>query len=148
MILEYVRMLTHADLIKFNNMVKLLGKKQDVVFKLFDILGFIESCICVASYRNVLPYYSKPEFVNTSVSNSNARLTVKEAFHPLIEKPVANSINADKHVLLTGSNASGKSTFLKTIAINALLSQAIYTSVSKNIERFIFQNIFFDVIKR
>lgn len=131
MILEYVRMLTHADLIKFNNMVKLLGKKQDVVFKLFDILGFIESCICVASYRNVLPYYSKPEFVNTSVSNSNARLTVKEAFHPLIEKPVANSINADKHVLLTGSNASGKSTFLKTIAINALLSQAIYTSVSK-----------------
>lgn len=32
--------------------------------------------------------------------------------------------------MLTGSNASGKSTFLKTIAVNALLSQTIYTSVS------------------
>ena len=32
---------------------------------------------------------------------------------------------------LIGANGAGKSTFLKTIAINALLSQTIYTSTSK-----------------
>ena len=50
----------------------------------------------------------------------------------MIKEPVANSISTDRHVLLTGSNASGKSTFLRTVAINAVLSQTIYTSVSKS----------------
>ena len=58
-------------------------------------------------------------------------MSVTEVFHPLIKEPVVNSITTSKHVLITGSNASGKSTFLKTIAINALLSQTIYTSTSK-----------------
>ena len=58
------------------------------------------------------------------------QLEVKNVYHPLIKKPVANSISTKHNVLLTGSNASGKSTFLKTIAVNALLSQTIYTSVS------------------
>ena len=38
-----------------------------------------------------------------------------------------NSINADKSVLLTGSNASGKSTFIKSIAINSIFAQTIHT---------------------
>ena len=33
-------------------------------------------------------------------------------------------------MLLTGSNASGKSTFLKTVAINGILAQTIYTSAA------------------
>jgi len=43
---------------------------------------------------------------------------------------VPNSITIKQGVLLTGSNASGKSTFLKTIAINAILSQSIYTCLA------------------
>ena len=66
-----------------------------------------------------------------------------EVFHPLIKEPVVNSITTSKHVLITGSNASGKSTFLKTIAINALLSQTIYTSTSKEYNAPL-QDIFFN----
>lgn len=33
--------------------------------------------------------------------------------------------------MLTGSNASGKSTFIKTIAINAIMAQTIYTCLAK-----------------
>ena len=36
-------------------------------------------------------------------------------YHPLIDNPVCNSITTKGNVLLTGSNASGKSTFLKTL---------------------------------
>ena len=129
-ILDYIRMLTHVDLIKFNNVVKRLGSKSEDVYELMDTLGFIESSIAVASFRKQLPYWSKPKFV--SGTDGKCSMTVENVFHPLIEKPVANSICADKHVLLTGSNASGKSTFLKTIAINAILSQTINTSVSEN----------------
>lgn len=56
---------------------------------------------------------------------------MKEVYHPLIDNPVCNSITTKGNVLLTGSNASGKSTFLKTIAINSILAQTIGTSLSK-----------------
>ncbi|MBQ4284736.1 MAG: hypothetical protein IJB96_12525 [Lachnospira sp.] len=134
MVLEYMRMLTHIDLIKFNNMVKHLGDREAVMYELMELLGYIEACISVASFREALPYWCEPQ-----LTNSGNTLDVKEAFHPLIAEPVANSINAEKHVLLTGSNASGKSTFLKTIAINALLSQTIYTSVSKEYKAAMFR---------
>jgi DNA mismatch repair ATPase MutS len=46
----------------------------------------------------------------------------------LIEKSVGNSIATNsKSILITGSNMSGKTTFLRTIAINAILAQSIYT---------------------
>ena len=38
-----------------------------------------------------------------------------------------NDILAKQGILVTGSNASGKSTFLKAVALNALLAQTIHT---------------------
>lgn len=126
MVLDYVRMLTHIDLIKFNHMLKKLDSHEDKVYELMETLGYIEACICVASFRKQLEYWSRP-----ALSSHGTNMLVTEVFHPLIKEPVVNSITTSKHVLVTGSNASGKSTFLKTIAINALLSQTIYTSTSK-----------------
>ena len=126
MLLDYVRMLTHIDLIKFNHMLKKLDSHEDKVYELMETLGYIEACICVASFRKQLEYWSRP-----ALSSHGTNMSVTEVFHPLIKEPVVNSITTSKHVLVTGSNASGKSTFLKTIAINALLSQTIYTSTSK-----------------
>ena len=54
-------------------------------------------------------------------------MDVENLYHPLIENPVANSISAKGGILVTGSNASGKSTFLKNIAINSILAQTTYT---------------------
>ena len=128
MAMEYMRMLTHVDLMKFNSMVRHIGNCQAEVYELFDTLGLLEACISVASYRQMLPYWSKPQLL----TGSRRKLVIEEGYHPLIEKPVANSMHTEKNVLLTGSNASGKSTFLRTIAVNAVLSQTIFTSVSKN----------------
>lgn len=123
-ILDYLRMLTHIDLIIFNRLFKKLkGKKEDVTC-LVRVLGEIEACIAIGWYRNTLPYYAKPDF-------SGSNLKIKDACHPLIEKAVPNSIEADGGVLITGSNASGKSTFLKTIAINIILAQGINTVYAK-----------------
>ena len=125
-LLEYLRMLTHVDLIKFNNMVKLLNHKGNEIFDLIDLLGFIESSIAIASFRRSLPYFSIPDF-----NEEYKGIELEDAYHPLIDNAIPNSIAEQGNILLTGSNASGKSTFLKTIAINAILSQTIYTSPSK-----------------
>lgn len=49
----------------------------------------------------------------------------ESCYHPLLEKSIANNFNFKEGTtlcFLTGSNMSGKSTFLKTIAINVYLS--------------------------
>lgn len=125
-LLDYIRMITHVDLIIFNRSVRMLGNKSEEIYRLIEILGYIECTIAVASYRESLDYWCVPEFTHRKDS-----LIVKDVYHPNITNPVSNSISVYKNILLTGSNASGKSTFLKTIAINAILSQSIDTSVSK-----------------
>ncbi len=126
-LMDYVRMITHIDIIKFNSMLKHVKVYKDDIYEMIRILGYIEAVIAVASYRESLDYWCVPAFQATGRS-----MAVVDVYHPCIEAPVPNSISVTDNVLLTGSNASGKSTFLKTVAINALLSQAIGTSLSRS----------------
>ena len=89
--------------------------------------GFLESMIAAASYRKALPNYCIPEFLTLEGQKKPLSIKLTNVYHPRIETPVKNSIAVKKSVLLTGSNASGKSTFLKTTAIAALLAQTIHT---------------------
>ena len=124
-IMEYIRMFTHVDLIKFNSMLKHIDSNSEEINKLYDRIGLLDSMISVASFRRFIPYYCNPVFVN------NSQMELKEVYHLLIKEPVANNITEHKPVLITGSNASGKSTFLKSVAINAILAQSIYTCPAK-----------------
>jgi DNA mismatch repair ATPase MutS len=55
-------------------------------------------------------------------------LFAKNLYHPLIEGCVKNDLLIkNKSILITGSNMSGKSTFLRTLTINSILAQTIYT---------------------
>lgn len=129
-IMEYIRMLFHVDLIKFNFMISNTRKNLDTIQKLFETLGVIESSIAIASYRKYLQYYTVPVLTH----ENKKKMVFDEIYHPLIEHPVVNDLDEEKCVLLTGSNASGKSTFLKTIAINAIFAQTIVTCTAKKYE--------------
>lgn len=120
-VLDYVRMITHLDIIKFCFVVSGLNRKKDSVWALYNRLGYFDALIAAASYKKSLPYTCRPVF-------SDGKALVFEAdglYHPLIEEPVANSIKTDSSVLITGSNASGKSTFLRSAGICAILSQTL-----------------------
>lgn len=124
-IFDYVRMITHVDLIYFNRMLGEITNHMDALDALISGLGYLESAVCVALYRASLKEgWCKPKL-------QGEVLKLKEGYHPLIEKPVKNSIIAEGGVLLTGSNASGKSTFLKMVALNALTAQTIYTAAAE-----------------
>ena len=124
--MDYIRMLTHIDLIKFSAMMKAMQKYQKEIQGLMKIFGYLDSMISIASFRESLPYYSLPELRE----EKSTYLKVENLYHPLLSHPVANSIEAQKGILVTGSNASGKSTFLKNIAVNTILSQTIYTATA------------------
>lgn len=135
-IMDYVRILFHVDLIKFSLMIKEVCKHQDKLEELFETVGLLDGCMAAASFRAGLPTWCVPEFENQS-----RVLEAEGIYHPLLEEPVKNTIRVSEkeNVLITGSNASGKSTFLKTIAVNAILAQTICTSVSKSYRAGVFR---------
>lgn len=124
LVLDYVRLITHMDCILFYRCMRRLHEDIDVVENLITRMGFLESMLVIGSLRKALPYYCIPEFTENEL---NGALEIQDAYHPLIEEPVANSISASRGVLITGSNASGKSTFLKTVAVNVILAQGLHT---------------------
>lgn len=126
--MDYIRMLFHIDLIMFDSMIEELGTRQQEIMQAYEILGKIDSAIAIASFRISLEGdYCIPKLYE----QAKPRLELKDMYHPLIEEPVKNSISQQKSVLITGSNASGKSTFIKTVAINAILAQTIHTCMCR-----------------
>ena len=124
---DYIRMLTHIDLILFNQITAQFQAHKKEIALCMEQFGFLESMIAAASYRKALPSYCLPEFLTEEQKKNTLSIELTDVYHPSIETPVKNSISVKKSVLLTGSNASGKSTFLKTTAIAALLAQTIHT---------------------
>jgi DNA mismatch repair ATPase MutS len=98
-------------------------------------VGDIDAAISVASYRAGCNLWTRPHFHEIA-----APAVFEEIRHPLIEDAVPNSIvlGPPHGVLVTGSNMSGKSTFLRTIGVNAVLAQTINTCLAARYEAPIF----------
>ena len=58
-------------------------------------------------------------------SFTNKKTVMKKAYYPTLvdDKYVANDIDLSKNIIVTGPNAAGKTTIIKTAMINILLSQ-------------------------
>lgn len=121
-LLDYVRMAFHVDLIFFNRMLREIGIHGEEIDQIVANLGYLESAVSIAMYRGSLDaegvVWCRPDL-------QGRVLSAEQLGHPLIDNPVKNSITAGRGVLLTGSNASGKSTFLKTVALGALMAQTL-----------------------
>ncbi|MDE5909465.1 MAG: hypothetical protein K2H52_12080 [Lachnospiraceae bacterium] len=135
MLLDFVRMGLHLDLIKFNQMLSEIRKHISDIDSMITILGKIEAMIAIGEYRASLEEYCTPAFLKETALNAD------EVYHPLINEPVKNTIHTSSSVLITGSNASGKSTFLKTVAINSLFAQTIHTCLAKRYETALFRMV-------
>ena len=70
--------------------------------------------------------YNNPHFVYPTF-NHQYRISFEDVGHPLIaeNERITNNITLDEahFIILTGSNMSGKSTFLRTLGVNMLLAQ-------------------------
>jgi hypothetical protein len=124
MLLTYINLLFHFDLIASAFLLSGIKKDRDKILSAYDKTGFLDMCLAVASYRAFL---EKKGSYCTPVFTEDAVISIKEGFNPLIDKPVANDAFTMGGVLITGSNASGKSTYMRMIAVNAILAQTVAT---------------------
>lgn len=137
-VLDYFRMMFYLDLIKFNQMLEAVRNHIDEIDEMATIIGKLETAVVIGEYRTGLQNgYCVPEFV-LSQEKENC-LQMKQMYHPLLQAPVKNDVTVDRGVLITGSNASGKSTFLRAVAINAVLAQTIHTCLADSYRGNIFR---------
>lgn len=95
---------------------------------IYNFVGYLDMSIAIASYRKSLNQWCP--IVLDETLNAPSVVDVK---HPLIEETaVGNTIDLPQYNIITGSNASGKSTFVRAITINALLGQRINTCTAKS----------------
>ncbi|MDE7322116.1 MAG: hypothetical protein K2N73_05195 [Lachnospiraceae bacterium] len=127
LLFDYIKMLTHIDIIRFNKMLNIVQKNRREISELVEDIGYIDAVISIGYFRAALPYYCVPQLK----SGRCGRFVITEGFHPCIDNPVANSFSQSRGMIITGSNASGKSTFLKMTAVNAILAQTIHTCAAK-----------------
>ncbi len=125
-LLDFIRMGFHLDLIKFNQMLSEVRKHISDIDLMITTVGKIEAMIAVGAYRTSLDNYCVPVF------SKKLEINAEGMYHPLLDNPVKNSLRTKSSVLITGSNASGKSTFLKTVALNSIFAQTIHTCLAEN----------------
>ncbi len=125
LLFEYIRGITLVDFTKYHKIMKALEGKKDLFYKIYHSIGQIDAAISILSFRHSLSFFCTPEFcydLNT--------IKAQEIYHPLIQDAVTNTITINRCIILSGSNASGKSTFIKAIAVNAILAQSIHTCLA------------------
>lgn len=87
-----------------------------------NVLGEFEALNSLANFS-----FNNPNFIFPNL-NTEEKIEFKELGHPLINEQgrIANDIhyNGFRFIILTGSNMSGKSTFLRSLGINMVLAQA------------------------
>ena len=126
LIIELIKIQFMIEYIIFYNFVNAITKEKENIDKLFQFIGEIDSAISVASIKSDNLEYCEPKFT------SDKQILIKQISHPLINNCVVNDLTlSNKSLLLTGSNMSGKTTFIRTISINSILAQTLHICFAK-----------------
>ena len=129
---DIVLSITLLDLITYEFLKNKLGRCRDDVFTIHEHLGRLDAAISVASYRASVDSYVEPALCFDAGAPASIRAV--SLIHPLLSDPVANDLITERSILITGSNASGKSTYLKTAALAAIMAQSIGTVLAQSYE--------------
>ncbi|MCG1145952.1 AAA family ATPase [Staphylococcus epidermidis] len=132
-IIMFIKLVFMIDYVLFHLIQRNYFKYQEEVMACYDYISILDNHYSIAMYQHTLTHYCYPK-----INNNINGLQMKSIIHPLLdeENAIANTIEISNHILLTGSNASGKSTFIKAVALNLILAQSIQTATAHS---FIYQ---------
>ncbi|WP_312792854.1 MutS-related protein [Sphingobacterium sp.] len=124
------------------------NKYEHEILNSFDTLAEVEAIVSLAIWKRNHIDYVYPTILDKPLEN---KIDAQGVYHPLIpnEQVVANDYSSVDHrvALVTGSNMAGKSTFLRTIGINAILAYAGASVAAKSFRLPIYKIISYMRIK-
>jgi DNA mismatch repair protein MutS len=117
---------------------KKFKQSKDPMVNIFHYTGTIDM---ILSIENILSNTTveNPYTLTTFLNKNIPTINIKNIWHPYLNKDevnniVKNSVDIKNNILITGPNAAGKSTFIKSVIINIILSQTIGISSSEKFE--------------
>jgi hypothetical protein len=121
---EYLNLLFLLDVNALSLAAGELRRCSSALLAIIGAVGEVDAAISVASLRAGTEGWIRPQF-----QPSWNQALIGGVRHPLIADAVPNSITLGPPfgVLVTGSNMSGKSTFLRTVGVTAIMAQSINT---------------------
>jgi hypothetical protein len=125
---EYLNLAFLLDATGVYFAVRDLSRHGDSLVRTVAAAGDVDAALSVASFRA-----GRSDWIQPDIRNAEAASEFSELRHPLVRDAVPNSIalRPGHGVLVTGSNMSGKSTFLRTVGVNAVLAQTINTCLAR-----------------
>jgi hypothetical protein len=86
-------------------------------------LGELDALCSIARLRA-----ERADAVQPDLVDDPTELVARAIVHPVLEHGIGNDVHLAPGLLVTGSNMSGKSTLLRSVAVNAILAQSIHTT--------------------
>jgi len=127
-VMELVKSLFLLEVLAFLSVRDQLKAIEADVLTLYHFIGRVDLALSVASLRASLPHYALPD-----LTGAPKTLVTEGLYHPLVEGCVANELSLNRRgLLLTGSNMSGKSTFVRAVSLNAITAQALNTVFARH----------------
>ncbi|HLO68402.1 MAG TPA: hypothetical protein VK188_15365 [Holophaga sp.] len=124
--LAYLNLILLLDIQAFLwNLGRLKRHRRDML-ELLEAVASLDAALAAASYRDGLPT------VTTPALGEGRALRVRGLRHPLLAHPVGNDLDLDAPgALITGSNMTGKTTFVRTVGVNLILARTLHLCLAE-----------------
>ncbi len=100
---------------------KWIEDNKMTVSKWFEVIEFFDAVNSFGNYA-----FNHSDYTYPTIASNQTTISAKELGHPLLrkEKLVTNdlTLNKEEFFIITGANMAGKSTFLRTIALNLVMA--------------------------
>ncbi|GGX22105.1 MutS-related protein [Aquimarina muelleri] len=109
------------DLLQSYRIEKWIAKNHDKVAQWFEVIAFFDAYNSLGNFA-----FNNPKYIYPTITEKTTVLNAKQLGHPMLNpaKRVDNDMVIDKEqfLIITGANMAGKSTFLRTVALQIVLS--------------------------
>jgi hypothetical protein len=117
--IRYIQSFLMTDIIAYFRLISFAGRYAAVWRELFDTVAYLDSALSLAAFKESCPIMTRVEWLNKPM------IEAEGLYHPLIDHAVPNDLTIEyRSLLITGSNMSGKTTFIKTVGLNLILAKA------------------------
>jgi DNA mismatch repair ATPase MutS len=118
-IIAYINHLLLVNVIVFFTAAKYVEKHKRELIEIFEAIGSLDASMAIAEY------ISTETCCCAELVDEN-KIEVVSLYHPILEHPISNAFSLSNHsCLITGSNMAGKTTFIKTVGVNLVLTRTL-----------------------
>lgn len=134
LLLDYVRIFLNFEAISFKITYNIILKNISNIREIIYFIGYYD---CILNNVSIIENY-----VTTFAEyNNDGELNFTDIYHPLLTDPVKQSAQINSGLIITGLNMAGKSTFMKTVALNQLFATSLGICFANNMSSDIFKII-------